>query len=181
MQLPLQITFRDIPHSPAIEARIRKKAEKLESCYERIMGCRVVVETPQRHKHQGKLYQVRIDLTVPGAELVVNHNLNEDVYVALRDAFDAARRQLEDYARHQRGDVKTHDVPRQGRVIKLFPEEDCGFIKTAGGDEVYFHRNSVIHPGFERIKIDTEVTFVEEQGKEGPQAVGVTVSKHNAS
>ncbi|MEW6354013.1 MAG: HPF/RaiA family ribosome-associated protein [Pseudomonadota bacterium] len=181
MQLPLQITFRDIPHSPAIEARIRKKAEKLESYYERIMGCRVVVETPQRHKHQGKLYQVRIDLTVPGAELVVNHNLNEDVYVALRDAFDAARRQLEDYARHQRGDIKTHDLPRHGRVTKLFPEEGYGFITSLDGDEIYFHRNSVIHPEFERLKTGMEVTFVEEQGKEGPQAVGVTVGKHHTS
>jgi ribosomal subunit interface protein len=108
MPIPLQVTFRDMPQSDAVEARIRDKTEKLGRHYDRIMGCRVVIESPQRHKHQGKLHSVRIDLTVPGAELVANHTQNEDVYVAIRDAFDAMTRQLEDYARRQRGDVKSH-------------------------------------------------------------------------
>jgi ribosomal subunit interface protein len=112
MQIPLQITLRDMPSSAAVEDRIREKAEKLHRYYDRIMGCRVVVEMPQRHKHQGKLHSVRIDLTVPGAELVANHALHEDVYVALRDAFDAITRQLEDYARRQRGEVKAHNNRR---------------------------------------------------------------------
>jgi ribosomal subunit interface protein len=112
MQIPLQITLRDMPSSPAVEDRIREKADKLHRYYDRIMGCRVVIEMPQRHKHQGKLHSVRIDLTVPGAELVANHALHEDVYVALRDAFDAITRQLEDYARRQRGEVKTHNNRR---------------------------------------------------------------------
>lgn len=111
MQIPLQVTFRDMEHSDAVETRIREKAEKLQRYYDRIMGCRVVVEMPQRHKHQGKLHSVRIDLTVPGAELVANHTQHEDVYVAIRDAFDAMSRQLEDYARKQRGEVKTHATP----------------------------------------------------------------------
>ncbi len=108
MQIPLQITLRDMPSSPAVEDRIREKADKLHRYYDRIMGCRVVVEMPQRHKHQGKLHSVRIDLTVPGVELVANHAQHEDVYVALRDAFDAITRQLEDFARRQRGEVKNH-------------------------------------------------------------------------
>ena len=111
MQIPLQVTFRDMEHSDAVETRIREKAEKLQRYYDRIMGCRVVVEMPQRHKHQGKLHSVRIDLTVPGAELVANHTQHEDVYVAIRDAFDAMSRQLEDFARKQRGEVKTHATP----------------------------------------------------------------------
>lgn len=111
MQIPLQVTFRDMEHSDAVEVRIREKAEKLQRYYDRIMGCRVVVEMPQRHKHQGKLHSVRIDLTVPGAELVANHTQHEDVYVAIRDAFDAMSRQLEDFARKQRGEVKTHATP----------------------------------------------------------------------
>ena len=178
MQLPLQITFRDIPPSPAVEARIRKKAEKLESYYDRIMGCRVVIEVPQKHHHQGKLFNVRIDITVPGGELVVNRHPHEDIYVALRDAFAAAGRQLEDYARHQRGDVKVHEAPPHGRVAKLFPEEGYGFIETSDGRQIYFHRNSVAHPEFERLKTGTEVVFVEEQGHEGPQARTVTMGKH---
>jgi ribosomal subunit interface protein len=111
MQIPLQVTFRDMEHSDAVETRIREKAEKLQRYYDKIMGCRVVIEMPQRHKHQGKLHSVRIDLTVPGAELVANHTQHEDVYVAIRDAFDAMSRQLEDFARKQRGEVKTHAAP----------------------------------------------------------------------
>lgn len=108
MKIPLQVTFRDIPSSEAVETRIHEKAEKLNRFYDRIMGCRVVVEMTQRHKHQGKLHSVRIDLTVPGAELVANHAQDEDVYVAIRDAFTAITRQLEDYVSKQRGDVKAH-------------------------------------------------------------------------
>ncbi|MDO8706720.1 MAG: HPF/RaiA family ribosome-associated protein [Sulfuricaulis sp.] len=111
MQTPLQVTLKDMPQSEAVESRIREKAEKLSRFYDRIMGCRVVVESPQRHQHQGKLYSVRIDLTVPGAELVANRAQDEDVYVAIRDAFMAITRQLEDFARRQRGEVKAHKTP----------------------------------------------------------------------
>jgi ribosomal subunit interface protein len=111
MQIPLQVTLKDMPQSEAVESRIREKSEKLSRFYDRIMSCRVVVETPQRHQHQGKLYSVRIDLTVPGAELVANRAQDEDVYVAIRDAFIAITRQLEDFARRQRGQVKTHAAP----------------------------------------------------------------------
>ncbi len=108
MKIPLQVTFRDMSPSEAVETRIREKAEKLERFYDRIISCRVVVETPQRHKHNGKLHRVNIDLSVPGTELVANHAEDEDVYVAVRDAFDAITRQLEEYARKQRGEVKSH-------------------------------------------------------------------------
>ena len=111
MQTPLQVTLKDMPQSEAVEARIREKAEKLNRFYDRIMGCRVVVESPQRHQHQGKLYSVHIDLTVPGAELVANRAEDEDVYVAIRDAFVAITRQLEDFVRRQRGEVKAHSAP----------------------------------------------------------------------
>jgi ribosomal subunit interface protein len=111
MQIPLQVTLKDMPQSEAVESRIREKADKLGRFYDRINSCRVVVESPQRHQHQGKLYSVRIDLTVPGAELVANRAQDEDVYVAIRDAFVAITRQLEDFARRQRGNVKTHAAP----------------------------------------------------------------------
>ena len=117
MRIPMEITFRHMEPSPAVEARIREKAEKLDRFSAQIMACRVVVEAPHEHKHQGKLFHVRIDLTVPGGELVVSRGHNhqshahEDVYVALRDAFDAAKRLLEDYTRQQRGDVKAHSKP----------------------------------------------------------------------
>src|SRR3972149_7752854 len=112
MQIPLQITIRDVEHSEALEAHIRDKVKKLEEFFEHIMSCRVVVEMPHKHHHQGKQFNVRIDIGVPGSEIVVNHDHAEDVYVALRDTFDAAKRRLEDYAHKLRGDIKTHAPKR---------------------------------------------------------------------
>lgn len=106
MQTPLQITFRDVPHSDAMEAHIREKAAKLESFFSPIMACHVKVEQPHKHKHQGKNFCVSLDVRVPGAELVVNHHEHEDAYIALRDAFDAAKRQLEDHHRKVRSSLK---------------------------------------------------------------------------
>src|SRR5665811_856828 len=108
MQIPLQITIRDIDHSEALETHIRDKVKKLDEFFNHIMSCRVVVEVPHKHHHQGKQFNVRIDIGVPGGEIVVNRDHAEDVYVALRDAFDVAKRQLEEYARKIRGDIKTH-------------------------------------------------------------------------
>lgn len=108
MQAPLQITIRGIAPSEALESRIRGKAEKLEKFFDHITSCRVMVEEPHRHHHQGKQYNVRVDISVPGHEIVVNRDHHEDVYVALRDAFNAAKRQLEDYVHQLRGEIKTH-------------------------------------------------------------------------
>lgn len=118
MQIPLQISFHGIPHSDAVEARIREKVDKLERFHSHIMSCKVAVEAEHHHHHQGNQYHIRIDITTPGKELVISkehHDKHayEDVYVAIRDAFNAATRQLEDYARIQRGEVKTHDVGNQ--------------------------------------------------------------------
>lgn len=110
MQSPLQITMRAIPHSEMLEDHIRHKAIKLESYYPNLVGCRVVVEVPHRHKHQGRQFSVRLDITVPGGKLVVNREADGDAYVALRDAFDAARRQIEDFGRRQRGEIKAHSL-----------------------------------------------------------------------
>jgi ribosomal subunit interface protein len=114
MELPLQITWRDVPPSPAIEADIRAKAQKLEQFHDHIVSCRVTVEAPHGHHHKGKLYRLHIELKVPGHEINVTrdpaeHHAHEDLYVSIRDAFDAARRQLQDAVRRQRGDVKQHE------------------------------------------------------------------------
>lgn len=113
MPIPLQISFRNMDPSPAVEERIRKKVKKLERFHDRIVNCTVVVEAPHRHHHKGKLYTVRVDISVPGKDVVVDRakpsdHGHEDVYVALRDAFNAAVRQLEDQTRKMRGDVKSH-------------------------------------------------------------------------
>jgi ribosomal subunit interface protein len=177
MRIPLQITFRNIPHSEAIEAIISEKAAKLDRFYDRIMSCRVVAEESQRRRRQGKLYSVHIDLTVPGKELAVTRAENEDAYVAVRDAFETAYRQLEEHSRRIRGEVKAHEPPSAGRIVKIFPDQAYGYIKSSDNREIYFHRNSVLNEDFERLKFGTEVTFIEEQGKEGPQAARVAISR----
>lgn len=183
MQSPVQITFRNMDPSPAVEAKIRSHAEHLERFDDSIVSCRVVVELQHRHHHQGNLYHVSVDLKVPGAELVAGrsaaqHHAHEDVYVAIRDAFDALRRQLEDHARRERGDVKTHETPAHGRIAELHPEH--GRIETADGREVYFHRNSVLGADFGALAVGDEVRFSEEAGEVGPQATTVhAVGKHH--
>src|SRR4030066_791622 len=105
MKIPLQITARNLDLTEAFKEKIQKKAEKLDKFYDQIMRCRVVVEVPHRHSHEGILYKVHIHMTVPGTELVVERELADDLEVAIRDAFDAARRNLEHFAIKQRGDV----------------------------------------------------------------------------
>ncbi len=177
MRIPLQITFRNIPKSNAIEASINEKATKLDRFYDRIMSCRVVVEESQRRHHQGKLYSVRVDITVPGKELAVSRQENEDVYVAIRDAFNAAVRILEEHSSRSQREVKSHETMPIGRIVRIFPGEAYGFIKTQDNREIYFHRNSVLNEEFSKLKFGAEVTFIEEQGKEGPQAARVAIAK----
>jgi cold shock CspA family protein/ribosome-associated translation inhibitor RaiA len=189
MQLPLQIAFRNMEGTESIDAQIRRRAEDLDHFYDRIMGCRVVVESAHRHHHQGRIYHVRIDLTVPGGEIVVNrdpaeHHAHEDLHVAIRDAFDAARRQLEDHVRHARGQTKTHEAPDHGRIVRLFPAEGYGFIAAADGEEIYMHRNSVAGDAFDKLQIGDEVRYVVHpgEGEKGPQASTVIpVGKHHPS
>ena len=116
MQIPVQITFRDMEPSAAIEERVRERAAKLERYFDRITSCRVIVEEPHLRQHKGKLFHIRVDVTVPGGELVANrspadNHAHEDVYVAIRDAFRAVERQLEEHANKKRGRVKNHTRP----------------------------------------------------------------------
>jgi cold shock CspA family protein/ribosome-associated translation inhibitor RaiA len=177
MAVPLEMVFRDIaPYEAAVSEDIKARAEKLDRFYAQILKCRVVVEAPHKHRRGGKLYQVSIDITVPGRKIIVDRGRrrresHRDIFVAVGDAFDAAERQLEEHSQLARGDVKDHLEPR-GRVSRLFPEEGYGFIEGLGGREIYFHRNSVLD-GFEELQVGTEVRFAEEQGEEGPQASSV--------
>lgn len=110
--MAIQVIFRNMKHSESIEELAVEHCNKLNTYCNSILNCRVTVEMPHKHQQKGNFYQVRIDLTVPGAELVVetklaNNSEYEDIRVALRDAFDMARRRLEDYARKRRGNTKT--------------------------------------------------------------------------
>jgi ribosomal subunit interface protein len=185
MKLPLQVTFRNMEPSPAVEADIREKAVKLDEYSSQIMHCDVVVEADHKHHHHGNLYHVRIDITVPDHEIVVSrepheHHSHEDVYVSIRDAFNAAERQLRQYNAKRQQHVKRHESEPHGRIIHLSPEEDYGMIEASDGREVYFHRNSVLDDAFDELEIGAEVRFHEEPGEKGPQASTVKVEgKHH--
>lgn len=184
MEIPLQITLRQLSPSEAVETAIREKVQKLSEFSDDIMSCRVMVELPHRHNHKGKLYHIRIYLTLPHEQIVVKrdprqHTAHEDIYVAIRDAFDAAKRQLQDYVRRRRGKVKRRPTPQAATVWMIFPAQDYGLLRTGDGRDVYFHRNSLSGVDFEYLDVGTEVHYVEEEGNEGPQAVSVTLSKHH--
>jgi ribosomal subunit interface protein len=180
MKLPVHIQFHGLDASDALEASAREHAHKLESFSSNIMACRVSINLEQKHRHQGRPYSVRIDLTLPGVELVVNRVQNEDVYVALRDAFDKMKRQLEERVRMRRGFEKQHPVPLRGEVVRLDDNGDFGFIRTPLGDEYYFGRDNVVGTPFENVQAGTPVQFIPEVGGEGLQAKRVSVGKHSA-
>lgn len=184
MQIPLQISFHNVDHSPQLEARVREAVAKLEHFYDRIIGCRVAIELPHRHHHQGALYRVRIHLTLPDGDIEVTRSpdedhAHEDPYVAIRDAFKAARRRLEDYARRRRGVLKTHETPQHGRITALDRASGFGEIVTADGREVRFHRNSVVEADFDQLSEGIEVRFSEVAGEDGPFASTVHVLRRH--
>jgi ribosomal subunit interface protein len=180
MELPLQITFRHMEASAAIEARVHEQAQKLERFYDHILSCRVVIEAPHKHHHKGRVYHARVDLTVKDGKLVANrepglNHAHEDVYVAIRDAFEAVRRQLDGYVSRRRGAVKVHEESPRGQIASLDPQRDFGMIQSSDGREIYFHRNSVVNGEFDKLEVGAEVRFVEEEGEHGPQASTVHV------
>ena len=186
MQTEPRITFRDIPASPALEDRIRDSIAALERLHPRITACQVVLSSHHRRHHQGGLFHVSIHLTLPEGEVVVTrdppeHHAHEDAYVAVRDAFAAAGRRLQDHLRRARGVVKYHEPSLYGTVAALLP--DHGFIRSAlDGQEIYFHRNSVLDGKFDQLQPGAEVRFAlhEGEGEKGVQASTVTVTgKHH--
>jgi cold shock CspA family protein/ribosome-associated translation inhibitor RaiA len=183
--IPIQIHFRNMDSSQALEDTIRDHAQKLESFADNIVSLRITVIAPHKHQKKGRIYHAVIDVRVPGEEIVVSHqsdqrDAHEDVYIAVRDAFAAARRQLQDHARIQRGKVKLHETSPHGRITSLHPEDNYGRIETPDGRDIYFHRNSVTNEDFDRLEAGLEVRFAEELGTEGPQATSVQViGKHH--
>jgi cold shock CspA family protein len=184
MQTEPQVSF----HGLAVDEEVRDAAldhvAQLERLWDRITGCHVVIAQPHRHHRSGRLYSVRVDLVVPGGEIVVNrdHHLDHahaDVHVALRDAFLAARRRLEDHVRRLRGAEKAHAARARGRVAQLFPLQGYGFIETSDGREVYFHRHAVADRDGRLLDVGSDVFFTEEEGDDGPQAAFVQLIHHH--
>lgn len=180
MQVPLEISFNNMESSDFIEAKVRERVDKLERFASgRLIRCAVAIEAPHKGHHKQNLYHVRIEMSVPGRELVVSRapgdiETHRDVYVAIRDAFDAAERQLAEDARMARHDVKTHEPPMlQGRIVRMFAEH--GFIATTDGREIYFHKNAVVDAPFADLEAEqtVELSIVHGESPAGPQATTV--------
>lgn len=175
---PVQIQFRDIEESDFIWNAILAHAEKLERYFDRIIGCQVVISAPHQRQNQGTIFHVELRLTLPGERVLVNHereknHAHEDIYVAIRDAFDSAERRLEDYIRRKRGLVKVSRSQARGRILRIFFNEGYGFIISRDGREIYFHKNSVLGNGFGKLRVGDEVRYSEEMGQKGPQVTSM--------
>jgi len=193
MKIPPKITFRRIRETEGLEGDIRKRLARLPTYCPTLLGVKVLVELTEQHHRDGNRYRVRIDLTVPDEQIVVRHDasgrpgargvaadkvrkqdeldpLHRHARVAIREAFEVARRQLQDYTRRRRGATKAHTPPPEGRVVRIFPYEGYGFIESRDGHEVYFDKGSVLGRGFGKLAVGSKVAFVEEKGEKGAQA-----------
>lgn len=179
MAAQVQVTFRDIPHSDAVSAHVERRAAKLDTFFDRITKCHVVVAAPHKHHKHGQRFEVKIDMHVPGRELVVTRNLDaekEDLHATVDNAFTDAERILEDYSHKLKlGPKLSHQKPPHGTVSKVFSDRGYGFIEDGGGREIYFHENAVLGGKFRRLEVGSKVRYAEEDGDKGPQASTVHV------
>ncbi len=182
MREPLEVTFRDVQKTPDLENLIRREADKLDRVYPNLIRCRVAVEKPHEHQRTGNPYRVRLEMSAPGSpQLAItrepgDEDMHTPLEVVLKNAFSAARKRLKKLSEKQRGEVKMH--PQQQMIAyveELFPDRDYGFLRTIDGDQIYFHRNSVLEGNFDRLEIGTGVNFTSEQGQQGPQATSVRI------
>ena len=181
MDRPLEIAFRGIGSSDEVEAEIRQHVDKLERRFGHMIGCRVAVELLHRQHRTGNLYDIRVEMEVPGGELVVSHAPHHPrekfaqptLQASLRDAFKVAERRLIDYKQQLSGEVKLHEEAFAGEVSQMYPAEDHGFILTHEGTQLYFHRNSLLDGEFDRLEVGDRVHFTEADGDTGPIAYKV--------
>lgn len=175
MQTSLQIAWEHIEPSDFVKQRIEREIAGLEKTYGRITSCRVHVEGRSHRQHKGGLYAVRCHLILPGGiEIHASRNppqdqTHEDAYIAIRDVFQALKRQLQERVRARREESQHPDTQPHGIVSQLFADKGFGFIRTDDGRELYFHENAVL-TGFEHLRLGAEVHFADEEGENGPQA-----------
>jgi cold shock CspA family protein len=186
MQTPPEIVFEGLPATPQIKDVIDVHLAELEERWGRITACRVVVKGPGQRHRTGGLYDVHIRLALPdGREVNVTRTppkdeRHSDLTFAVDDAFKHARRQLQDQVRRIQGHIKDHQVPATATVARIDPSGEFGFLETSDGQEIYFHRNSVIGRGASGLQVGSRVTYVEAPGEKGPQATTVKVmGKHS--
>ena len=181
MNVPVKVVYRNLlpQYKEGIQGEVRLLSGKLDKFHPDIISCRIVVEMPHKHHHEGNLFRATITLNVPDKQIVVSREhplsqIRENIYVAVRRAFEDAIRQLEEYDLVKSRGVKDHDLIPNGVVSKLFARQGYGFIEGSDGREIYFHKNSVLD-GFNKLKLGIAVRFEEEEGEKGPQASTVKI------
>lgn len=181
MQTQPTVSFDGVPIDEAARDAAMAHIHELDHLCRDITGCHVVLSQPHRHPEHGRLWSVRVDLVVPGLDIIVNRthqrdHAHEDPLRALRDAFAAARRRLEEHLQERRGDVKAHRPHEVGKVLRVMPAAGYGFIATPDGREVFFHSHAIPDVRLGDLLPGTPVRFVLEDGDEGPQATWVHVT-----
>ena len=185
MDRPLDIGFHNMDASPSLEAEIRERVDRLERRYAHLIGCRVTLEGLHNQHRTGNIHEVHIVLSVPGRDLVVSHEPHRarerrakpDLRSSVREAFQAAERQLESYKGVQRTDAsKPSGSALAGEIAQLLPGADHGFILNNLGTQLYFHRDSLTSGTFEALSVGQSVHYVQEDGSAGPVAVKVRVA-----
>ena len=181
MQIPVEITFDDLPSSEWVEDYVRERVDRLDKMCNNLTGCRVVIERAQHHHRTGNPFRVRIEVTMPPRKEMVadKQGTVSDTHVELRPvirrAFEAMEKQIKKQTAMRNGDVKHHEEPR-ALVVRVFQDADYGFIKSPiDGQEYYFHRNAVLHGDFDRLTPGTEVRFEPALDMEELQASTVQV------
>jgi len=185
MQTPVELEFQEMAATPAIQETIKGHVEKLEQRYGRITACRIVVRAPGNRHQTGGLYDVNIRMALPdGREVNIGRTpkadeRHADLSFAVNDAFKRARRRLQDNARRIVGMIKSHEGQPIGTVVRLDPAGEFGFLRSSDGEEVYFHRNSILGAKLSELEIGSRVMFSQEIGEKGPQATTVKLlGKH---
>jgi cold shock CspA family protein/ribosome-associated translation inhibitor RaiA len=185
MQTPVELELVDMAAGADVRERIAGHVKKLEERYGRITACRVVVKGPGNHHQTGGSYDITIHLALPdGREVNIGRTPRADerhseLAFAINDAFKRARRQLQDKTRRMAGMVKSHEGQAVGTVVRLDPAGEFGFLESSNGEEVYFHRNSVVDGELSELAVGSRVIFAEEIGEKGAQASTVKLlGKH---
>ena len=196
----VQVTFRNLTELPDVRKLVETRVQKLETFCKPILSCRVVVEVPAKHHRKGFPFQVHIEAMLTDGRINVKHaaasskghrdigskvlrkgsettSERHSLQLTIRDAFDSAKRQLQDHARRRRAEVKTHEPTLEATVSRILPDQGYGYLETSDGREIYFHENSVIGGQFDKLKLGTKTHFAEEEGQKGPQASTVRITK----
>jgi cold shock CspA family protein len=183
MQKPLEVNYHDVPRSDWSTELIRARAARLERYNDHIISCLVIVSQPHQHQQKGRPYRVNIEIRLPGQQSLAVVEEPDSVargHARLRPvisgAFDTIERRLRRLGDSTRREILA-PAPDEARglVVRLFPAEGYGFLRTPDGREIYFHRNAVLHDDFPRLAVGTEVRFAPEMGEAGPQASTVQV------